>query len=212
MTKKGFMISFEGGEGVGKTTIMKMLQEYLDKQQVDYICTREPGGVFISEQIREVILNVKNTEMDGRTEAMLFAAARRQHLVQKVIPALEQNKLVIFDRYIDSSLVYQGYVRGISIDEVLELNQFAIEGLLPDITLYFDLDPKIGLDRINSDENREINRLDLEGQDFHLKVREGYLLLCDRFKDRIKLIDANKSIEEVYSQVITVLKEAGVIK
>lgn len=212
MTKKGFMISFEGGEGVGKTTIMKMLQEYLDKQQVDYICTREPGGVFISEQIREVILNVKNTEMDGRTEAMLFAAARRQHLVQKVIPALEKNKLVIFDRYIDSSLVYQGYVRGISIDEVLELNQFAIEGLLPDITLYFDLDPKIGLDRINSDENREINRLDLEGQDFHLKVREGYLLLCDRFKDRIKLIDANKSIEEVYSQVITVLKEAGVIK
>lgn len=212
MTKKGFVVSFEGGEGVGKTTILEMLQEYLGKQHIDYICTREPGGVHISEQIREVVLDKDNTEMDGRTEAMLFAAARRQHLVQKVLPALEEGKLVIFDRYVDSSLVYQGYVRGISIEEVFELNQFAIKGLLPDITIYFDLDPEIGLARINKDKNREINRLDLEGKSFHAKVREGYLLLCERFSDRIRLVDANNPVDVVFDQVLSVLKEAGVIK
>ncbi len=211
MMKKGFIISFEGGEGAGKTTIIDLLQEYLNDLDVDYIRTREPGGVHISEQIREVILDKDNSDMDGRTEAMLFAAARRQHLVHKVLPALEEGKLVLFDRYVDSSLVYQGHVRGIGIEEVFELNQFAINGLLPDVTIYFDLSPEVGLSRINKDDNREINRLDLESNSFHTKVREGYLLLCERFSDRIKLIDADKSIEDVFKQVLDILKESGVI-
>lgn len=209
---KGFVISLEGGEGAGKSTIIEKLKIYLDKSGIDYITTREPGGVNISEQIREIILDKENTEMDERTEAMLFAAARRQHLIQKVIPAMKEGKLVIFDRYIDSSLVYQGYVRGIDIDEVFELNQFAIEGLLPDITLYFDLDPKVGLARINKDDNREVNRLDLESDSFHSKVRDGYLMLCERFGERIKKVNAEKNIDDVFNQVIDILISNGIIK
>lgn len=208
--KKGYLISLEGGEGAGKTSVLEKLIALLDKKHIEYITTREPGGVSISEQIRNVILDKKNTEMDGRTEALLFAAARRQHLIQKVIPALESGKIVIMDRYVDSSLVYQGYVRGISIDEVFTLNQFAIEGLLPDLTLYFDLDPSIGLGRINKDKDREINRLDLESTKFHEQVREGYLKLVDKF-DRIEVIDAEKSPEDVFNQVIEVLSKKEII-
>lgn len=209
--KKGLMISLEGGEGAGKTTILKKIESLFQAQSIEFITTREPGGVNISEQIRDVLLDKENTEMDPRTEALLFAAARRQHLIQKVIPALEAGKVVIMDRFIDSSLVYQGYVRGISIDEVFELNQFAIEGLLPDLTLYFDLDPKIGLARINSDKDREINRLDLEADNFHIKVREGYLKLNDRF-DRFEVIDAEQDIDGVFEQVKGKLYDKGILR
>lgn len=209
--KKGLMISLEGGEGAGKTTILKKIESLFQAQSIEFITTREPGGVNISEQIRDVLLDKENTEMDPRTEALLFAAARRQHLIQKVIPALEAGKVVIMDRFIDSSLVYQGYVRGISIDEVFELNQFAIEGLLPDLTLYFDLDPKIGLARINSDKDREINRLDLEADNFHVKVREGYLKLNDRF-DRFEVIDAEQDIDGVFEQVKGKLYDKGILR
>lgn len=207
---RGYLISFEGGEGAGKTTVLETLIKYLETHDLDYITTREPGGVNISEQIRDVILNKDNTEMDSRTEALLFAAARRQHLIQKVIPALEAGKIVLMDRYIDSSLVYQGYVRGIHIDEVYKLNEFAIEGLLPDLTLYFDLSPEIGLSRINQDKSREINRIDLENNDFHEKVRNGYLELVKRF-DRMVVIDAEKDQETVFEQVLTVLTKKGII-
>ena len=206
----GFMISLEGGEGAGKTSLLEKLTVYLENKNIEFISTREPGGVQISEKIRDIVLDKENTEMDARTEALLFAAARRQHLVQKVIPALEAGKLVIMDRYVDSSLIYQGYVRGMGIDEIYQLNQFAIEDLLPDVTLYFDLSPEVGLARINKDANREINRLDLEKGSFHDKVREGYLLLADKF-DRIEIIDAEKSQEDVFSQVIDVLIKRGVL-
>jgi dTMP kinase len=206
----GFIISLEGGEGAGKTTILERLKALLDEKNINYISTREPGGVNISEQIREVILDKNNTEMDSRTEALLFAAARRQHLVQKVRPALEEGKVVIFDRYVDSSLVYQGYVRGISVDEVFELNQFAIEGLLPDLTLYFDLDPKVGLERIGKDGDREVNRLDLEKFSFHEKVREGYLSLNEKF-DRFEVIDAEQSIDAVFADVVNLLMQKGLL-
>ena len=208
--KKGYMISLEGGEGAGKTTVLELLIEYLDGNNIEYISTREPGGVKISEKIRDIILDKEHTEMDGRTEALLFAAARRQHLVQKVVPALEAGKLVIMDRYVDSSLIYQGYVRGMGIDEVFNLNQFAIEDLLPDVTLYFDLSPQVGLSRINKDKDREINRLDLEKESFHQKVREGYLILAEKF-DRIEVIDAEKPIEQVFNQVIEVLRSKGIL-
>ncbi len=207
---KGYLISLEGGEGAGKTTILEKLVEYLETKHIEYITTREPGGVHISEQIREIILDKDNVDMDPKTEALLFAAARRQHLVQKVIPALEAGQIVFMDRYVDSSLIYQGYVRGMGVEEVFELNQYAIEDLLPDVTLYFDLSPEVGLGRINKDETREVNRLDLEKGSFHHKVREGYLMLKDKF-DRIEVIDAEKDIDEVFSQVVDVLKRRGVI-
>lgn len=206
--KKMPVISIEGGEGTGKTTILELIKNYLEEQDIDFIVTREPGGVRIAEDIREIILDVNNTEMDARTEALLYAAARRQHLAQKVFPAINEGKLVIFDRYVDSSLIYQGYVRGIGIDEVAEMNEFATEGFLPDLTLYFDLDPQIGLDRINKNSDREVNRLDLEKGDFHYKVREGYLKLTEKYPNRIKKIDASKSIEEVFSDVLKVVKNS----
>lgn len=207
---KGFLISLEGGEGAGKTSLLDRLMVYLNEKNIDFISTREPGGVHISEAIREIILDKDNTEMDAKTEALLFAAARRQHLVQKVVPALQAGKLVIMDRYVDSSLIYQGYVRGMGIDEVFTLNQYAIEDLLPDVTLYFDLSPQVGLARINKDKNREINRLDLEQSSFHDKVREGYLILAEKF-DRIEVIDAEQSMDNVFDQVIKVLSRRGII-
>ena len=199
------VITLEGGEGSGKSTILEMIREFLEGHDIDFMVTREPGGVPISEKIRNVILDVNNTEMDARTEALLYAAARRQHLVEKVIPALDQGKVVIFDRFVDSSLVYQGYCRGIGIEEVHQLNLFATEGFTPDVTLYLDVDPKIGLERVNSG-NREVNRLDLENMEFHEKVREGYLMLAKENPNRYQMIDANKSLESVYNQVLNVLK------
>ena len=199
------VVTLEGGEGSGKSTILKMLEENLNDSGIDYMCTREPGGVKISESIRKIILDVNNTEMDGRTEALLYAAARRQNLHEKVFPALKEKKIIIFDRFVDSSIVYQGYVRGIGMDEIITLNNFATEGFLPNLTLYFDVDPEVGIERVNSGD-RHIDRLDLEGMEFHNKVREGYLILVEKYPERIKVIDANQSIEKVFDEVIEALK------
>jgi dTMP kinase len=197
-----YLITLEGGEGSGKTTILNQLAEALEGKGLDVIRTREPGGIDIAEQIREVILDRANTTMDPRTEALLYAAARRQHLVEKVIPALQTGKLVLCDRYIDSSLVYQGYARGLGMEEIYSINKFAIEGYMPDLTLYFDLDPEIGLSRIAKDENREVNRLDVESIKFHYQVREGYQLLQSQYSNRIKLINAENAIEEVFHDAL----------
>lgn len=199
--KKGMFITLEGPDGSGKSTIIKLMEKYLDDNDINYISTREPGGINISEQIREIILNRENTAMDPRTEALLYAASRRQHLAERVIPAIEENKLVICDRFIDSSLAYQGYARGIGMEEVMKINEFAIDRYMPDLTIYFDLSPEIGLDRISKNKDREINRLDLEKMDFHRKVREGYLILLERYPERIKKIDASQSIENVFNDV-----------
>src|SRR5690625_635260 len=171
---KGHFITVEGGEGAGKTTVLKLLKDKLTQKGYDVLITREPGGISISEQIRQVILDPSHLEMEKRTEALLYAAARRQHLIQKVIPALEKGKIILCDRFIDSSLAYQGYAREIGIEEVLSINQFAIEGCMPSLTLYFDILPEIGLKRIASNSNREQNRLDLESLEFHQKVYKGY--------------------------------------
>ncbi|WP_342433788.1 dTMP kinase [Neobacillus sp. FSL H8-0543] len=197
----GVFITFEGPDGAGKTTILKMVANQLK----DALVTREPGGIDIAEQIRNVILAKENTAMDPRTEALLYAAARRQHLVEKVKPALEAGKVVLCDRFVDSSLAYQGHARGLGIDEVLTINQFAIEQMMPHLTIYFDIEPEKGLKRISSNKGREINRLDLENLEFHTKVREGYHLLLDRFADRMVKIDASGSIEEVFNQTIRIL-------
>jgi len=199
----GYLISFEGGEGSGKSTVLKKLAEYLSQQGYEVVCTREPGGIEIAEQIRNIILDKKNVKMDGKTEALLYAAARRQHLVEKVIPALEKGKIVLCDRYIDSSLTYQGYARGLGIEEILSINQFAIDGYMPHLTLFLDVPPEVGLTRIQKDNEREVNRLDLESMDFHRKVREGYYQLLERFPERIKKINAEHDIETVFKEVLS---------
>lgn len=198
---KGIFIVFEGGEGSGKSTILYKTYIWLKDLGYDCIKTREPGGINISEQIREVILNKENINMDGRTEALLYAAARRQHLVEKVIPALKSGQIVLCDRFVDSSLVYQGYARGLGIEEVYSINKFAIEDCMPDLSILFDIRPEIGMERIKKNSNREVNRLDLEKLDFHNKVREGYSLIYNQNKDGIVKINAEKSIDEVFCDV-----------
>ena len=190
-------ITLEGPEGSGKTTAVEAAVKKLTEMGYQIVRTREPGGTPISEQIRNVILDKSNTAMDGRTEALLYAASRRQHLVEKVWPAIKEGKIVICDRYLDSSLAYQGGARGLGIDNILNINLFATENTWPDLTLLFDLDPQIGLERISKNANREVNRLDLEKLDFHNKVRNTFLELAKRYPERFIIIDASKSQEEV---------------
>ncbi|KYD32378.1 MULTISPECIES: dTMP kinase [Anoxybacillaceae] len=204
---KGRFFSFEGPDGAGKTTMITKLESFLREKGFDVLSTREPGGVRIAEEIRSIILNPKHTEMDGRTEALLYAAARRQHLLEKIIPAIKAGKIVLCDRFVDSSLAYQGFARGLGIDEILQINQFAIDGFFPSLTIYFDIDPKIGLERIQKNKQREINRLDMESLSFHYKVREGYLKIAERFSDRIIVIDASKPVDEVFAMTIAAVMD-----
>lgn len=203
--KKGLFVVFEGGEGTGKTTAIDAIYEWIEKQGIECVKTREPGGIKIAEDIRQVILNKDNTAMDGKTEALLYAAARRQHLVEKVVPALKRGAVVLCDRFIDSSLAYQGYARNLGIDEVMSINKFAIDGYMPDISILFDLDPKVGIERISINKDREVNRLDLEKLDFHEKVREGYNTVYRANKDRIVKINAEKSKLEVQNDIKNIL-------
>lgn len=190
-------ITLEGPEGSGKTTAVEAAVKKLQEMGYEIVRTREPGGTPIAEQIRNVILDKGNTAMDSRTEALLYAASRRQHLVEKVWPALKEGKIVICDRYLDSSLAYQGGARGLGIDNVLNINLFATEDTWPDLTLLFDIKPELGLARISANSEREVNRLDLEKLDFHNKVRESFLSLAKRYPDRYVIIDASQSREEV---------------
>ena len=198
-------ITFEGVEGCGKTTIINMIYEKLKSMNFDVIHVREPGGVKISEQIRNIILDKSNTEIDDRCEALLFAASRRQLLVEKIFPALKENKIVICDRFVDSSLAYQGGGKRLGIENVLNINLFATENSLPNLTILFDIDPELGLKRIAKNSEREINRLDLQKIDFYNRVRDAYLYLADINKDRYQIIDASKSIEEVYSTTLEII-------
>lgn len=202
----GVFITVEGGEGCGKSTVLNLVIDRLKKEGFDAIVTREPGGIDISEQIRNVILDVNNTKMDKVTEALLYVAARRQHVVEKLQPLLKEGKIVISDRFVDSNLVYQGVSRGVGIDTVWEMNKFAIEDCMPSLTILFDLDPEIGQQRINANKQREYNRLDQEKMDFHYKVREGYLEVAKKYSDRIKVVDASKTIEEVVEEVYNLIK------
>lgn len=194
---KGFLVSLEGPEGAGKTSVLEALIPILEDRGVEVLTTREPGGVLIGEKIREVILDPSHTEMDPKTELLLYIASRRQHLVEKVLPALEVGKLVIMDRFIDSSVAYQGFGRGLDIDAIDWLNEFATDGLKPDLTLYFDIEVEEGLARIAANSDREINRLDMEGLNLHRKVRQGYLSLLEKEADRIVKIDASLPLDQV---------------
>lgn len=204
---RGYFITLEGNEGAGKSSIVTLASQYLAAKGIEVVTSREPGGIAIAEQIRSVILDHNNTMMDGRTEALLYAAARRQHYIEKIVPTLKQGKTIICDRFIDSSLAYQGHARGLGIDDILVINQFAIDNLFPDLTLYLDVDPELGLKRIMENERREVNRLDLESMSFHQKVREGYLEVLNRFPQRIVKINANENLENVFEQVKTALDQ-----
>lgn len=200
---QGRFISFEGPDGAGKTSVISAIQEWLTqkygKQAV--LLTREPGGNRISEQIRQILFDDHNTNMDARTEALLFAAARRQHIVEDIEPALQSGKFVLSDRYVDSSVAYQGGGRHLGADDIWELNQFAIHGLLPDLTIYLDIPSELGLERISKHRQNQVNRLDREKLRFHQDVRNAYLTLAQRHQKRIQLIDASQPLPTVINMV-----------
>lgn len=200
-------VTIEGPEGSGKSSVTKKVVELLEKDGECVILTREPGGTPIAEQIRNVILDKQNTAMDPITEALLYAASRRQHLVEKVWPLSKEGKIIISDRFLDSSLAYQGGARNIGIDKVLEMNMFATEGYYPDLTLLFDVDPRIGLERISANKGREVNRLDLEKIEFHDSVRQTFLSLAKRFKDRFVILDASKPFDKVVEDAYKAIKD-----
>ncbi|HFU3730842.1 TPA: dTMP kinase [Streptococcus suis] len=205
--EKGHFITFEGPDGAGKTTV---LQELLPKLQVlglEVITTREPGGVAIAEDIRKIILDPANTAMDHKTELLLFIAARRQHLVEKVLPPLQEGKLVIIDRFIDSSVAYQGHGRGLDIADIDWLNHYATDGLKPDLTLYFDIDAEEGLARIARNAERDVDRLDMEKADMHRRVRQGYLAILEKEPERFVKIDASQPLEAVVQDALGIIQE-----
>ena len=203
----GLFVTFEGGEGAGKTTVIDEVASRLESDGQGVVVTREPGGIRIAEQIREIILHPEHTEMEMRTEALLYAAARRQHLTEKIIPALQAGKVVLCDRFIDSSLAYQGYARGIGINEVLAINEFAIDSWMPNVTLFLDVRPEIGLQRIHANESREVNRLDMETMQFHHDVYAGYEQVIEMFPKRIKRIDAEQGVAKVIELATNYVKE-----
>lgn len=200
-------ITFEGPEGAGKTSVLKAIIEKIEAAGIDVLATREPGGIEIAEKIRDIILNPAHTAMDYHTEALLYAAARSQHFYEKVEPALKAGTLVLCDRFIDSSLVYQGMGRGLGVEEVRAINQFAIGTRMPDKTLLFDIEPAVGLARIQANRQDEINRLDQESLAFHEEVRKGYITLAKEDPERIIVIDASQSLNQVISDTWTVLRE-----
>ncbi|WNZ98248.1 dTMP kinase [Streptococcus iniae] len=203
---KGIIITLEGPDGAGKTSVLEGLIPLLQEEFTQgIISTREPGGVAIAESIRSLILDVNHTEMDYKTELLLYIGARRQHLVEKVLPAVKKGNLVLIDRFIDSSVAYQGAGRGIEKQDIQWLNDFATDFITPDLTLYFDVPSEVGLARIEQNKDREINRLDLEKIDMHKKVRQGYLALAKENPDRIVTIDASQSLEKVIQDALAVL-------
>ncbi|EHJ56606.1 thymidylate kinase [Streptococcus urinalis FB127-CNA-2] len=202
----GKLITFEGPDGAGKTSVLEAIIPIISQhQKQDIVISREPGGVQISEKIRDIILDIHHTQMDDKTELLLYIAARRQHMVEKVFPALDKGQLVFMDRFIDSSVAYQGFGRGLDVEAINWLNQYATDNRKPDLTFFFDVPSEIGLKRISLSDDREVNRLDLEKLEMHQKVREGYQELAQKESQRIKKIDATKPFEQVIQDVLDIL-------
>lgn len=199
-------ITFEGPDGSGKSTVIKAVYERLINDGYSVILTREPGGTPIAEKIRDVILDNSNTALDARTEALLYAASRRQHLVEKIWPAIKEGKIVLCDRFLDSSLAYQGEGRKLGIENILNVNLFAIENTYPDLTLFFNISPEEGLKRVSKDKKRVADRLDNENANFHQEVYNGFLKVNSMYKDRIQIVDATKSLNEVIENAYKIIK------
>ena len=200
MKSKGFFITFEGIEGSGKTTQAKLLRDYLRSRNIRLLLTREPGGSEISEKIREILINPKNTEMEAKTECLLYAASRAQHVDQTILPAIADGKIIISDRFADATLAYQGYGRKLPIEVLRQLNKFATGGLTPDLTLLLNLPAEIGLARARK-RRHKLDRFEQEAIDFHRRVHDGYLEIARQFCGRIKIIDASDSIEVIHAKI-----------
>ncbi|NGX33364.1 MAG: Thymidylate kinase [Candidatus Anoxychlamydiales bacterium] len=202
--KKGFFITFEGGEGAGKTSLIDNIKQYLESKKLDYIVTREPGGTKFGEYVRDLLLNTKDgIKISAKAELCLFLASRSQHIKEVILPSLEQNKIVLCDRYNDSSIAYQGHARDLGIDKVIEFSSFIIEKSIPDLTLYLDIDPKIGLSRVET----SFDRIESEKMEFHQKIRDGFHILAEKFPQRIKIIDATRAKEDVFKNAINYISK-----
>lgn len=197
--KKGIFISLEGIEGTGKTTQARLLSERLIEKGCEVMLTQEPGGTVIGNKIREILLQIEHGEMSYMTELLLYNAARAQHLSEKILPALNKGKIVITDRFTDSTVAYQGYGRGIDMQLIMSINNIATEGMKPHLTILFDLDIETGLKR-NKGINK-VDRLELEDIEFHKKVREGYLKIAEAEAERIKIVDASMPLEIIAQKV-----------
>ncbi|MHB9782090.1 dTMP kinase [Streptococcus sp. 10F2] len=205
--KQGFLVSIEGPDGSGKSTLIQELASYYSEQGREVVATREPGGARIAEQIRQILLNPEHAEMEEKTELLLYIASRRQHLVEKVLPALERGALVLMDRFIDSSVAYQGYGRGLDLEAIHWLNQFATDGKKPDLTVLLDLPAAEGLARIQATRSNDVDRLDQEGLSWHERVREGYLNLLEEEPKRFVKVDASQDFSTVLEQALTCIHE-----
>lgn len=202
---KGQFITIEGPDGAGKTSVLEALVPRLrDIAQCDIVETREPGGIPIAEEIRRIILDPSNSLLDDRTEALLYAAARRQHFVEKIKPSLEASKMVICDRFVDSSLAYQGRARGLGMEEVQEINNFATESTIPDLTLYIDVDAETGMKRVEQ-ANQSKDRLEVEGVEFQQRVRHAYLDLWKKNPNRIVKIDGKQALDKVVNECFYII-------
>ena len=209
MEQRGKFITYEGCDGCGKSTQLKLMSEYLTQKGIAHVFTREPGGGKISEAIREILLNGKNAEMTDECEALLYAAARAQHLKDKVEPALAQGKLVICDRYVDSSIAYQAYARGLGLDFVKKINAFAIENYLPDATVFIDLTPEAAFAR---KKGADVNdRLEQAGMAFHKRVYAGYDAIAKADTNRVLRIDGNATQQEIFQNVLKKLQEKNIL-
>ena len=202
--KRGLFITIEGTDGSGKTTQMGLIREYVRSMGCEVVMVREPGGTRISERIRNIILDPEYTEMSSNTEMLLYAASRAQLVAETVRPALEQGKIVICDRFIDSTYAYQGFGRGIELGVLENINNFAVEGIMPDITFFFDLDPELALGRRMA--STVTDRIENEKMEFHRKVHDGYVKLAEKYPDRIRKIDSSRSVEAIWDDVKQLLE------
>lgn len=206
--KRGYFVTLEGGEGSGKSTQLGLLEDYLSKGGYDVIFTREPGGTPISEKIRKILLGGENTEMCDETEALLFAAARVQHIKEKILPAVAAGKTVVCDRYVHSSLVYQGYARGLG-DFVEKVNSYAFENCMPDVTIFLDITPERAFARKGGADKDD--RLEQSGMDFHKRVYDGYVRVAEKFPEHFVRINADRPVEDVFENILSTLENRGVI-
>lgn len=205
MERRGKFITFEGCEGCGKSTQVRLFNEYLNKENIPHIFTREPGGEKISEEIRRILLDANNAEMTDECEALLYAAARVQHLHDRVEPALSKGELVFCDRYVDSSLAYQAYARGLGTEFVENINAYALKNYLPDVTVFIDLTPEDAFKRKHgADEN---DRLEQAGMEFHRRVYAGYKALAEKYPNRFVCVNGKQTPQEVFHEILRILKE-----
>ena len=202
MSKRGLFITFEGADGSGKSTQAEKTAKYLSKNNIENILTREPGGTDLGQNLRNILLNYDEKVSDN-CEFFLYLADRSQHVDTKIMPALQQGKIVLCDRHTDSTLAYQGYARGLDKKRINELNNIATNGLIPDLTIVFDVDTEVAMSRIGGNKDR----MESESADFHRKVREGYLDIAKKNPDRVRIVNSNNGIEAVFKDTINIITE-----